>query len=124
MDDKLLSDWVIDDLKAFLDVGEDSTATARYTDAVFCKNGMRAVADNEFDPDDEPEDDGRLEITDKEFFTMVQKSFGYKKETHVYAVLKRAIVVIAGQRALYFPFGSRVWFVTDRSAQHVLSSIS
>ena len=107
LDDPGLWTLSIDDLKSFFDVAEESTTQARYTPAKFAKNGVRGLADNEFDADDEPPADGRVEITPAESKKLFQKPFSGWKTAHVMAVLKRSIACIAGKHALYVRLPSK-----------------
>lgn len=107
LDDPGLWTLSIDNLKSFLDVAEDSTSNARYVPAKFVKNGVRGIADNEFDEADEPAADNRTEITAAESERLFQKPFSGWKKSHVLAVLKRSIVVIAGSRAMYVRLPSK-----------------
>ena len=89
------------DLKSFLTVDEDQTCTARYCDVKLTQNGMRAYASNDFDPDDEPKNDTRQEISPEEFQTMAKKIFSGDGISDIMAMLKRSIVLIFGKNALY-----------------------
>ena len=88
-------------LKSFPTVDEDQTCTARYCDVKLTQNGMRAYASNDFDPDDEPKNDTRQEITPEEFQTMAKKIFSGDGISDIMATLKRSIVLIFGKNALY-----------------------
>ena len=101
LDDATISCLDISDIKHFLDVGEATTAQSRYCPAKFTKNQFRAILDNEFNEDDEPDHDLRSTITFDEFFKLTSAAFGYSKKPHIMAVLKRAVTVVAGKHAMY-----------------------
>ena len=89
------------DLKSFITADEEQTCSGRYSDVRLTRNGMRVYASNHFEPDDEPEADGRATITMTEFKKMMTKIFKDDGEGDVLAVLKRSIVFVFGKRALY-----------------------
>ena len=107
LDDPTLSCLDVSDLKNFLDVGESATSNSRYSPAKFTRNQLWAVCDNEFNEEDEPEPDSRIQITTEEFYKVAQKAFGYARKPHVMAVLKRAICGIAGKHAFYLRLPSQ-----------------
>jgi len=107
LDDPTLSCLDVSDFKNFLDVGESNTSNSRYSPAKFTRNQLRAVCDNEFNEEDEPEPDNRIQITAEEFYKVAQKAFGYAKKPHVMAILKRAICGIAGKHAFYLRLPSQ-----------------
>ena len=102
LDDPTLPNIDPADLKNFLSSVDSSTTSARYNDPMFVKSQFCGAADNEFDEDDEPEDDNRIEIDAAEFYKLVRKSFGNIKKAHCYAIMKRCHVCVAGRRAFYF----------------------
>ena len=89
------------DLKSFLTVEEEQTTLGRYNDAKLTRNCMRAYASNDLDQDDEPADDSRTSITSEEFFKMTKRLFAGDKMADVLACLKRSVVLLIGQHALY-----------------------
>ena len=89
------------DLKSFLTVEEEQTTSGRYNDAKLTRNCMRAYASNDLDQDDEPADDSRTSITSEEFFKMTKRLFAGDKMADVLACLKRSVVLLIGQHALY-----------------------
>ena len=101
LDDPGLAGMDLTDLKHYMDVCFDETGQARYNPASFAANGMRGIADNEFDEDDEPPADDRTTITSAEANKLVKKPFGGQKPSQIMAVLKRTITFIAGRHALY-----------------------
>ena len=75
-------------------------------------NGLRALAANDFVPEDEPlPDKHHTSIDPKELFKLVRKFFDGYKEADMMAVLKRCILFIFGKRATYLRLPSQ-----DRNA--------
>jgi hypothetical protein len=107
LDDPGLANLCLSMLKQLFSVAEDSSGQARYNPVKLCKNGMRGVADNEFDAEDEPAPDNRTTITSEEAMKLCNKPFGGRGQAHVMAVLKRTITVIAGNHAVYIRFPSK-----------------
>ena len=91
------------DVKLWLTSEEDQNCSGRYTDVKLVANGLRALAANDFVPEDEPlPDKHRASIDPQEFFELVRKFFDGYKETDMMAVLKRCILFIFGKHATYF----------------------
>ncbi|CAE7568958.1 unnamed protein product [Symbiodinium microadriaticum] len=90
------------DVKSWLTSEEDQNCSGRYTDVKLVANGLRALAANDFVPEDEPlPDKHHTSIDPKEFFKLVRKFFDGYKEAAMMAVLKRCILFIFGKRATY-----------------------
>lgn len=89
------------DLKSFLTVEEEQTTSGRYNDAKLTRNCMRAYASNDLDREDEPLDDSRIFITGEEFMKMTRRLFAGDKQADVLACLKRSVVFLVGQHAVY-----------------------
>ena len=89
------------DLKSFLTVEEEQTTSGRYNDAKLTRNCMRAYASNDLDREDEPLDDSRIFITGEEFMKMTRRLFAGDKQADVLACLKRSVVLLVGQNAVY-----------------------
>ena len=89
------------DLKSFLTVEEEQTTSGRYNDAKLTRNCMRAYASNDLDREDEPLDDSRIFITGEEFMKMTRRLFTGDKQADVLACLKRSVVLLVGQHAVY-----------------------
>ena len=89
------------DLKSFLTVEEEQTTSGRYNDAKLTRNCMRAYASNDLDREDEPLDDSRIFITGEEFMKMTGRLFAGDKQADVLACLKRSVVLLVGQHAVY-----------------------
>ncbi|CAE7418696.1 unnamed protein product [Symbiodinium microadriaticum] len=101
LDDPQIDRVSASDLKSFITADEEQTCSGRYSDVRLTRNGMRVYASNDFEPDDEPEADGRATITMTEFKKMMTKIFKDDGEGDILAVLKRSIVFVFGKRALY-----------------------
>ena len=89
------------DLKSFLTGEEEQTTSGRYNDAKLTRNCMRAYASNDLDREDEPLDDSRIFITGEEFMKMTRRLFAGDKQADVLACLKRSVVLLVGQHAVY-----------------------
>ena len=89
------------DLKSFLTVEEEQTTSGHYNDAKLTRNCMRAYASNDLDREDEPLDDSRIFITGEEFMKMTRRLFAGDKQADVLACLKRSVVLLVGQHAVY-----------------------
>ncbi|CAE7392560.1 HMA5 [Symbiodinium sp. CCMP2592] len=90
------------DVKSWLTSEEDQNCSGRYTDVKLVANGLRALAANDFVPEDEPlPDKHHTSMEPKEFFNLVKKFFVGYKEADMMAVLKRCIMFIFGKRATY-----------------------
>ena len=63
----------ISDLKSFITADDEQTCSGRYSDVRPTRNRMR-VASNDFEPDDEPEAEGRTSITTAEFKKIMKRS--------------------------------------------------
>ena len=89
------------DLKSFLTVEEEQTTSGRCNDAKLTRNCMRAYASNDLDREDEQLDDSRIFITGEEFMKMTRRLFAGDKQADVLACLKRSVVLLVGQHAVY-----------------------
>ncbi|OLP83988.1 hypothetical protein AK812_SmicGene35184 [Symbiodinium microadriaticum] len=106
LDDPLLPSINVEDIKSFLDVGENGLVDARYRAAKFVRNQCRVLLNNEWCPDKEPEYVGLSTITWKQFLAMFQPALNDAPMPHVMATLKRASVIIAGDNAIYVRLAS------------------
>lgn len=94
------------DLKSFVATEENQTCHGRYNDVKLAKNCCRAYAVNDIQEEDEPKDEARLlrlSITMK----LLRRSFSGDKPADIRAVLKRTVVLIFGQSALYLRLPSQ-----------------
>ena len=107
LDDPGLSGIKIEDIKSFLDVGEDGTANARYNPVSLIKNQMRGIADNESIDDSEPGPSESHVLESVEGLKLCMKPFEGWQKAHVMAVLKRAVCCIAGRHGLYVRFPNK-----------------
>lgn len=87
-------------LKSFLDVGEDGHGDSRYTPAKFCRNQLRCILCNDWDNDAEPQE-AWAGIPEEDFMKMMEPALRGAHGDHRQAILKRAVVIIAGHRAVY-----------------------
>lgn len=100
LDDPNLSSINLEDLKSFLDVGENCLVDARYRAAKFSRNQCRIVLNNEWDESKEP-DTFLSHITWEQFKEMFLTACQYPKFPHLMAILKRTMVIIAGHNGVY-----------------------
>ena len=68
---------------------------------------MRTYAANDLDREDEPADDNRTSITGEEFLKLTRRIFAGDRLADVLACLKRAVVIILGQHAMYLRLPSQ-----------------
>ena len=101
LDDPNLHGINVEDLKSFLDVGENGLVDARYRAAKFVRNQCRVLLNNEWCSDQEPEHMGQTQISWKVFLAMFRSAVNDAPMPHVMAILKRASVIIAGDHAVY-----------------------
>ena len=101
LDDPNLSGINLEDLKSFLDVGENCLVDARYRAAKFVRNQCRIVLSNEWDDSKEPEDTLLDKISWDQFKGMFLTACQYPKVPHLMAILKRTVVIIAGFKGVY-----------------------
>lgn len=101
LDDPCRSKVGIADLKSFLSTDEDGTVDARYNDTRMVRNQLRAFASN--DLPGESEDSGARDtvISEQKFFHLLSDIFQGDKEKDVLAVLKRSIMLMFSDNALY-----------------------
>ena len=98
------------DLKSFVTAEENQTCHGRYNDVKLAKNCCRAYAANDIQEEDEPKDEARLHrlcITMEEFLKLLRRTFPGDKPADIRAVLKRTVVFIVGQSALYLRLPSQ-----------------
>ena len=100
LDDPKLSSINLEDLKSFLDVGENCLVDARYRAAKVSRNQCRIVLNNEWDESKEP-DTFLSHITWEQFKEMFLTACQYPKFPHLMAILKRTMVIIAGHNGVY-----------------------
>lgn len=100
LDDANLGGMNLEDLKSFLDVGENCLVDARYRAAKFARNQCRVVLNNEWEDSKEP-DALASHITWQEFKEMFVTACQYPKMPHLMAILKRTVVIIAGHKGVY-----------------------
>ena len=101
LDDPNLAGINLEDLKSFLDVGENCLVDARYRAAKFVRNQVRVVLNNEWDEEKEPQDAVGAILPWGRFLDMFAAACNHAKLPHIMAILKRSIVIIAGKRAVY-----------------------
>ena len=102
LDDPQMAKLDAADVKSWLTSEEDQNCSGRYTDVKLVRNGLRALASNELEKDDEPaEDKHRVTIEPDEFFKLVRKFFHDYKELDMLAILKRCVVLVFGKNAVY-----------------------
>ena len=101
LDDPNLHGINVEDLKSFLDVGENCLVDARYHAAKFVRNQCRVLLNNEWCADQEPEHMGQTQISWKVFLAMFRPAVNDAPMPHVMAILKRASVIITGDHAVY-----------------------
>jgi hypothetical protein len=101
LDDPNLSAINLEDLKSFLDVGENSLVDARYRAAKFMRNQARIILNNEWDDTKEPKDAILNTITWEDFKGMFLTACQHPKVPHLMAILKRTSVIIAGHHGVY-----------------------
>ena len=104
--DPLLPSINVEDIKSFLDVGENGLVDALYRAAKFVRNQCRVLLNNEWSPEEEPEYVGLPMITWKQFLAMFQPALNDSPMPHIKATLKRASVIIAGNNAIYVRLAS------------------
>lgn len=97
------------DLKSFVTTEENQTCHGRYNDVKLAKNCCRACAANDIQEEDEPKDEARLRlsITMEEFLKLLRRTFPGDKPADIRAALKRTVVLIFGQSALYLRLPSQ-----------------
>ncbi|CAE7613291.1 HMA5, partial [Symbiodinium sp. CCMP2592] len=107
------------DVKSWLTSEEDQNCSGRYTDVKLVANGLRALAANDFVPEDEPlPDKHHTSMEPKEFFNLVKKFFVGYKEADMMAVLKRCIMFIFGKRATYLRLPSQDFYAKYKVGIH------
>ena len=106
LDVALLPSINVEDIKSFLDVGENGLVSPRYRAAKFVRNQCRVLLNSEWCRDKEPEYVGLSTITWKQFLAMFQPALNDAPMPHVMATLKQASVIIAGDNAIYVRLAS------------------
>ena len=101
MDDPLLASMNLEDIKSFLDVGETGLVDARYRAAKFVRNQVRILLNNEWCQDKEPDLPYYDHIGWTHFHDMFAPAVSNASNPHLMAILKRASVVLAGNKAVY-----------------------
>ena len=95
------------DLKSFFPMEEEQTTSGRYNDSKLPRNCVRTYASNNLHQKDEPADDNRTSITGKEFLKLARRIFAGDRLADVLACLKRAVVIVLGQHAMYLRLPSQ-----------------
>jgi hypothetical protein len=90
-----------EDLKSLLTVAEQRLIDCRYSPLKLEANEPTILLNNKFHAESEPGDGIWPTITFKEFMAMVETTFNTTMMVHIMAILKRAIVMIIGKRAIY-----------------------
>lgn len=101
LDDPSRSKVSIADLKSFLTANEDGTVESRYNDTRLIKNQLRAYASNDLKEDLEPEQRAGTTLLAGRFLLLLDELFAGEKEKDVCAVLKRSIIFVFTEHALY-----------------------
>ena len=101
LDDPDRSKVCIADLKSFLTCDEDGTVESRYNDTKMLRNQMRAYASNDLAEERFDCNAGDTVISEANFFSLLDEFFRGDREKDVLAVLKRSIVFMFGNHALY-----------------------
>ena len=102
LDDPEVDKLNMSDIKIWMTSEEDATCSGRYNDIKMVRNNARVIASNDLQEQHEPpKDNGRRYITSEEFFTLVSKFLASHKRTDILAVLKRSVVMVFGQHAIY-----------------------
>ena len=101
LDDPSRAKVSIADIKSFLTSDEDGTVDSRYNDTRLVRNQVRAFASNDL-PEERFESKSEAStISEQDFFSLLSDIFAGDKEKDVLAVLKRSIVFLFGNQALY-----------------------
>jgi hypothetical protein len=95
----------VETVKCFLDVGEAGLCDARFYHAKMCRNQMRLILANDWDPLAEP--NPLFQVTDAMFRKMLAPAIGRVGSEHQAAVLKRCTCIIAGAKAVYVRLPSK-----------------
>ena len=106
LDDPILANMNCEDLKSFLDVGETCLVDARYKPAKFVRNQTRILLNNEWKPENEPDFDFHSRIGWADCKKMISTTFNDPSMPHLMAILKRATIVLAGDKAVYVRLAS------------------
>ena len=101
LDDPSRSKVNIADLKSFLTADEDGTVESRYNDARLIRNQLRAYASNDLKELDATEKEIGTTLPAGRFLLLLDELFAGEKEKDVLAVLKRAIIFLFTESALY-----------------------
>ena len=106
LDDPLLASMNMEDVKSFLDVGENTLVDARYRAAKFVRNQCRILLNNEWGSEKEPKMIVGNTITWDAFRDMFGPTVNNASTPHLMAILKRSSVVIAGDLGVYVRLAS------------------
>ena len=101
LDDPSRSKVSIADLKSFLTTDEDGTVEARYNDTRLIRNQLRAYASNDLKDDNGTKQKLGSTLPAGDFLLFLDDIFAGEKEKDVLAVLKRAIIFLFSDSALY-----------------------
>lgn len=101
LDDPTRSKVSIADLKSFLTADEDGTVESRYNDTRLIKNQLRAYASNDLKESAETEQKMGSTLPAGRFLFFLDELFAGEKEKDVLAVLKRSIIFLFTDSALY-----------------------
>eukprot|EP00438_Fugacium_kawagutii_P018364 Skav210909 [mRNA] locus=scaffold15:130393:132312:+ [translate_table: standard] len=101
LDDPCRAKVNIADLKSFMTTDEDGTVDPRYNDSRLARNQMRAFASNDLPQERFECKPGASSISEDDFFSLLSDIFQGDREKDVLAVLKRSILFLFGNNALY-----------------------
>ena len=103
LDDPSRNKVSIADLKSFLTADEDGTVESRYNDTRLIKNQLRAFASNDLKEVEQATDQKiGSTIPASRFLFFLDELFAGEKEKDVLAVLKRAMIFLFTDSAMYF----------------------
>jgi hypothetical protein len=95
-----IADIHVEILKNFLDSSENVQCDARYNPVKFTRNQLRCILCNNFKAEAEPEAH-ETSIAESVFLDMLSPALRNAGGEHKAAILKRAVVMIAGQHGIY-----------------------
>ncbi len=100
LDDPTMSKLDVEDIKAFGDLGFQGSVDCRYSPPKLAKNQWRCLISNSWDRSSEPVGQD-VRMQPEEFMGMVRSTFGALTDDDRYAVVKRFVTVVVGDRAIY-----------------------
>ena len=101
LDDPTRRKLDISDLKSFVTADEDQTTEGRYDDAKQLRNQFRGIASNEIGDDPAPSEYTETTLTHDAFMKVIKPFFEGDLEKDVMAVLKRSVIFVLCETALY-----------------------